>query len=109
MGNRNRITRPPAGGPPPLTALESRPQTPAPEPRARGAGHVLAPLGASVLAAAAAAATYQVFIRMPLGQQVDTAAMRGGDVSHPKVVEVLSRTLNGTTLASLVLVCLAAV
>src|SRR6185312_1984645 len=33
---------------------------------------------------------------------------RGGDVHHPRVVEVLSRTLNGTTLASLVLVCLAA-
>ena len=34
--------------------------------------------------------------------------MRGGDVDHPRVVEVLSRTLNGTTLVSLVLVCLAA-
>ena len=92
-----------------MTALASRPPTSSPSPRARGAGHVLAPVGVAILAAGAAAATYQVFIRMPLGQQVDTDAMRGGDVSHPKVVEVLSRTLNGTTLASLVLVCLAAV
>jgi membrane-associated phospholipid phosphatase len=72
------------------------------------AGHLLAPLATAVLAGAAAAAMYQVFIRTALGQTVDTAAMRGGDVSHPRVVEVLSRTLNGTSLASLVLVCLAA-
>jgi membrane-associated phospholipid phosphatase len=91
-----------------MTALASRPMSaPTPPPR-RGAGHALAPLAVAILAAVAAAATYQVFIRIPLGQQVDTAAMRGGDVDHPRVVEVLSRTLNGTTMASLVLVCLAA-
>jgi membrane-associated phospholipid phosphatase len=61
-----------------------------------------------LLAAVAAAATYYGFVRTGLGQSVDTAAMRGGDVDHPRVVEILSRTLNGTTLASLVLVCLAA-
>ncbi len=70
---------------------------------------MLAPLAVAVLAAAAAVATYRVFVRTSLGQLVDTSAMRGGDVRHPRVVEVLSRTLNGTTLASLVLVCLAAV
>ncbi|HEX9999236.1 MAG TPA: phosphatase PAP2 family protein [Actinoplanes sp.] len=89
-----------------MTALAS------PEPviadRSPGAGHLLAPFAALLLAAAAAGATYHVFVRIPLGQQVDTGAMRGGDVQHPRVVEILSRTLNGTTLASLVLVCLAA-
>jgi len=83
-----------------MTALAS------PEPTR--IGHLLAPLATALLAGAAAAGTYQVFIRTALGQTVDTAAMRGGDVHHPRVVEVLSRTLNGTTLASLVLVCLAA-
>jgi membrane-associated phospholipid phosphatase len=78
------------------------------EPTRSATGHLLAPLATALLAGAAAAATYQVFIRTSLGQTVDTAAMRGGDVSHPRVVEVLSRTLNGTSLASLVLVCLAA-
>jgi membrane-associated phospholipid phosphatase len=89
-----------------MTLLASR--STATTARHRGAGHVLAPLAVAVPAAAAVAAMYQVFVRTPLGQQVDTAAMRGGDVHHPKVVEVLSRTLNGTTLASLVLVCLTA-
>jgi membrane-associated phospholipid phosphatase len=106
FGYRIRLTST-AGGPPPMTALASRPQTSDPLP-ARGAGHALAPLGVAILAAAAALATYYVFIRTALGQTVDTAAMRGGDVSHPRVVEILSRTLNGTSLASLVLVCLAA-
>jgi membrane-associated phospholipid phosphatase len=90
-----------------MTALASRPTT-SPTPPRRGAGHALAPLGVALLAAAATAASYQVFIWSPLGQQIDTAAMRGGDVHHPRVADVLSRTLNGTTLASLVLVCLAA-
>jgi hypothetical protein len=55
------------------------------------------------------AATYLAFVRTVTGQHADTTAMRGGDVHHPRVVEVLSRTLNGTTLVTLVLVCLAAV
>jgi membrane-associated phospholipid phosphatase len=89
-----------------MTALASgKPVSPA---RTRGAGYVIAPLAAVVLALAGAAAVYRVFIRTSLGQVVDTASMRGGDVQHPKVVEVLSRTLNGTTLASVVLVCLVA-
>jgi membrane-associated phospholipid phosphatase len=93
-----------------MTALASRtPTTPSPPPApARGAGHVLAPLAVAILAAAGVAAVWYVFIRTSLGQSVDTTAMRGGDVHHPRVVEVLSRTLNGTTLVSLVLVCLVA-
>ncbi|MFF5288253.1 phosphatase PAP2 family protein [Paractinoplanes globisporus] len=77
-------------------------------PRPPGAGHVLAPLGVAILAAAGVAASYVVFVRTATGQYADTTAMLGGDVHHQRVVEVLSRTLNGTTLVSLVLVCLAA-
>jgi membrane-associated phospholipid phosphatase len=71
-------------------------------------GHVLLPLFVAALAAAGVAAIYRVFIRTITGQAVDTGALNGADVNHAKVVEVLSRTLNGTTGVSLVLVCLAA-
>jgi membrane-associated phospholipid phosphatase len=91
-----------------MTALASRSRTTTTPPPTRGAGHALAPLAVAFLAAAAATGTYYLFVRTSLGQTMDTAAMRGGDVEHPRVVEVLSRTLNGTTLASLVLVCLVA-
>ncbi|GIE95198.1 phosphatase PAP2 family protein [Paractinoplanes rishiriensis] len=91
-----------------MTALASRPKTSTPPPTRGGAGYALAPLAVVLLAAVAAAATYYGFVLTTLGQSVDTASMRGGDVDHPRVVEILSRTLNGTTLASLVLVCLAA-
>lgn len=92
-----------------MTALASR-TDPAPAPAAPrgGAGYVLAPLAVAVLAAAGVAALYRVFVRTTLGQQIDTSAMDGGDVHHERIVEVLSRTLNGTTLVSLVAVCLAA-
>jgi membrane-associated phospholipid phosphatase len=90
-----------------MTALASRPpKTTAAS--ARGAGHVLTPLAVAVPAAAGLAVTWYLFLRTTLGQEVDTAAMDGGDVRHARMVEVLSRTLNGTTLVSLVLVCLAA-
>jgi membrane-associated phospholipid phosphatase len=72
-------------------------------------GHVLLPLFVAALAAAGVAAIYRVFIRTITGQAVDTGALNGADVNHAKVVEVLSRTLNGTTGVSLVLVCLVAV
>ena len=89
-----------------MTALASpEPATAAP---ARGAGHVVAPLMITILAAAAVAVLYQICVRTSLGQSIDTAAMRGGDVQHPRVAELLSRTLTGTSLAGLVLVCLAA-
>ncbi len=87
-----------------MTALASRPVS---APPSRGAWRVFAPLLAAALAAAGVAVTYRLFVRTTLGQQVDTAALRGADVDHPRAVEIMSRTLNGTTLASLVLVCLA--
>ena len=88
-----------------MTALASRPTAPV---RHRGVGHVALPLLAAVLAAAGVWAIYRVFIRTITGQALDTAALNGAEVHHPKVVEVLSRTLNGTTLVSLVLACVVA-
>jgi membrane-associated phospholipid phosphatase len=88
-----------------MTALASRPATPT---RHRGAGHVALPLLVAVLATAGVWAIYRVFIRTITGQAVDTGALNGAEVHHPRVVEVLSRTLNGTTLVSLVLACLVA-
>ena len=90
-----------------MTALAPREPATAATPT-RGAGHLLVPLAVAILSAAGVLACYRVFVRTSLGQLVDTAAMRGGDVHHPKVVEVLNRTLNGTTLVSLVLVCVVA-
>ncbi|MFG1995389.1 phosphatase PAP2 family protein [Actinoplanes sp. NPDC048988] len=86
-----------------MTALASPslPDTPT-----RGAGHLVAPLATFVLSVAALYAVWRVAIRTSPGQRADTAAMDGADVGHPRVVEVLDRTLNGTTLATLVLVCL---
>ncbi|GAB2566308.1 hypothetical protein Aab01nite_46470 [Paractinoplanes abujensis] len=88
-----------------MTTVLASPQQATPA-RPRGARHLLAPIGVALLAAVAAGALYQVFVGTTLGQRVDTVAMRGADVHHPRVVEVLERTLNGTSLASMVLVCL---
>ncbi len=90
-----------------MTALASREPTDAEAPPARGPG-VFLPFVVAVLAAAGAYAVYRFFVRTSLGQLIDTAALRGGDVHHPKVDEVLGRTLNGTTLVSVVGVCLVA-
>ena len=87
-----------------MTALAS--PEPATTARPRGAGHLLAPIAIALLAAAGVAALHRLGVRTITGQVVDTAAMRGADVDHPRVVEVLDRTLDGTTLVSLVLVCL---
>ena len=89
-----------------MTALASRASGGA--ARHRGAGHVALPLLVTALSAAGVVAIHRVFIRTITGQAVDTGALNGAEVHHPRVVEVLSRTLNGTTLAGLVLVCLAA-
>jgi membrane-associated phospholipid phosphatase len=90
-----------------MTALASpEPATASPPAAPRGPLHVLAPLVVALAAAAGVYALYRVFVRSTLGQLVDTAAMRGAQVSHPKIVQVLDRTLNGTSLAILVLVCL---
>ncbi|MEV4707992.1 phosphatase PAP2 family protein [Actinoplanes sp. NPDC049316] len=94
-----------------MTALASRPAPTADAgtPRARrGVSHVLAHAFVGVLAAAGVALVYYACVRTPLGQTIDTMAMRGADVHHPRVVQVLDRALNGTTLVSLVAVCLAA-
>lgn len=88
-----------------MTALAARSVA---APPSRGVWHVCAPAVVAVLAAVGVAAIYRVFVRSGLGQSVDTSALRGADVDHPRVVEVLSRTLDNTSLASLVLVCLAA-
>lgn len=92
-----------------MTALASRhtPTTDATGPR-RGVTHVLAHALVGVLAAAGVALVYYACVRTPLGQTVDTLVMRGADVDHPRVVEVLQRALNGTTLVSLVAICLVA-
>ena len=89
-----------------MTAVASR--RAASRPPARSRRYVLAPLLVGLLAAACLLAVYLVFVRSALGQAIDTAAMRGADVHHPRVVAVLERTLDGTTLASLILVCVAA-
>src|SRR3954452_1363143 len=88
-----------------MTALASRPTAPAP---ARGIGHVALPLLVATAAAGGVWAIYRIFIRTITGQAVDTGALNGADVHQQKVVDALSRTLNGTTLVSLVLVCLVA-
>lgn len=95
-----------------MTALASRPadsSDPAPADRpGRGLWHVVGHALVALIAAAGVAGVYLVCVRTPLGQSVDTLMMRGADVHHPRVVQVLDRALNGTTLASLVLVCVAA-
>ncbi len=91
----------------PLTAVAPRSARAVPAPR-NSAWHTVSPLLVTLLATAGAAAVYQFFIRTSLGQTVDSAAMRGGDVSHPQVTEVLTRTLNATHLAALALVCVLA-
>jgi membrane-associated phospholipid phosphatase len=88
-----------------MTALASRPVS---APQNRGAWYVCAPVFVALLAAAGVAAAYRVFIGTGLGQSVDTSALHGADVQHARAVEIMSRALNGTSLASLVLVCVAA-
>jgi hypothetical protein len=95
-----------------MTALASRPaestgSTPA-DRTGRGFWHVLGHALVALLAAAGVVGVYQACVRTPLGQTVDTLMMRGADVSHERVVQVLDRALNGTTLVSLVAVCVAA-
>ncbi len=88
-----------------MTALASRPAS---APPARGVWYVSAPVFVAALATAAVYALYRVFVLTSLGQTMDTAALRGADVSHERAVEIMSKALNGTSLVSLVLVCVAA-
>jgi membrane-associated phospholipid phosphatase len=89
-----------------MTAVASMASA-APAPT-RTVWHVIVPAFVAVLATAAVITCYRVFVGTSLGQAVDTAAMHGADVHHPRVVEMLNRALNGTTLVSLILVCVAA-
>ncbi|MEU4623645.1 phosphatase PAP2 family protein [Actinoplanes sp. NPDC023801] len=73
-----------------------------------GAVYLLGPLVVAGLAAAGVVATYRVFVGTISGQWLDTAAMLGTDVEHPRVAEILGRTMDATTLTSLVLVCIVA-
>jgi membrane-associated phospholipid phosphatase len=95
-----------------MTALASRPAEntgSGPAERAgRGFWHVVGHAFVALLAAAGVAGVYLACVRTPLGQSVDTLMMHGADVRHERVVQVLERALNGTTLVSLVLVCVAA-
>ncbi len=92
-----------------MTALASRPDATAPPASAgRGVLHVLGHFAVALLAAAGVAAVYYLAIRTEPGQLVDSTAMTAADLEHPRVTEVLRRALNGTTLVSLVAVCVAA-
>lgn len=90
-----------------MTALATAASTPVTPSASRGAWHVVAPMVVGAAAAVAVYAIHRVFLLTSLGQSVDTAALHGADVSHARAVEIMNRTLNGTSLASLVLVCVA--
>ncbi|WP_305784258.1 phosphatase PAP2 family protein [Symbioplanes lichenis] len=92
-----------------MTAVAERPETAPTAPRGgRGVTHVLVHAFIALVSAAGVAAVYWICVRHPLGQVVDSMVMNGADLDHPRVVSVLRRALNGTTLVSLVAVCLAA-
>ncbi|GIE29420.1 phosphatidic acid phosphatase [Actinoplanes italicus] len=76
--------------------------------RRPGAGYLLAPVVVAALAAAGVVATYRVFVGTISGQWLDTAAMFGTDVEHPRFADIVSRTMDATTLSSLVIVCIVA-
>jgi membrane-associated phospholipid phosphatase len=90
-----------------MTAVATRAARPG-ESSATGGWHAISPLVTALLAAAGAFLVYRVFIRTGLGQTIDSAAMRGGDIHHPQVSEVLSRTLNATQFVILGIVCVIA-
>jgi membrane-associated phospholipid phosphatase len=88
-----------------MTAVASGPVS---APPGRAFWHVAWPVVVAALSAAGVTVTYQVFVLRSLGQSVDTAALRGADVDHPRAVEIMSRALDGTTMVSLIGVCVAA-
>jgi membrane-associated phospholipid phosphatase len=85
-----------------MTVLAPSPQVTSAPPRS--GWQVVVPVLVALLAAVAAAGVYLVFVRTTLGQVVDEAAMQGAQVNHPRVIEVLHRTLDGTSLLSLAVV-----
>ncbi|MEU8241259.1 phosphatase PAP2 family protein [Actinoplanes missouriensis] len=67
--------------------------------------HLLGPLVISVLAGLSALVTYHVFVRTISGQTLDTAAMLGTDVQHPRLAGLLSNALDATNMRSVAVVC----
>ncbi|WP_436529996.1 phosphatase PAP2 family protein [Actinoplanes sp. HUAS TT8] len=91
-----------------MTAVATR-RTRVRDSSATGGWHAISPLVIALLAIGGSFLVYRVFIRTGLGQTVDSAALNGGDIRHPQVSEVLSRTLNATQFVVLGIVCLIAV
>ncbi|OJF11528.1 phosphatase PAP2 family protein [Couchioplanes caeruleus] len=91
-----------------MTALASRPARTATPGTGRGVTHVIAHACVAVLAAAGVALVYYLCVCTAPGQSVDTLVMRGADVHHERIEQVLRRALDATTLVSLVAVCLVA-
>ncbi|MBW6435574.1 phosphatase PAP2 family protein [Actinoplanes hulinensis] len=89
-----------------MTAVAPRPVPAA--TTGRTLHHTLTPLLVAVAAAVGAVGVHRLFVGTGLGQAVDTAALLGGDFHHPRVGDVLTRTLDATRLAVLAVVCLAA-
>jgi membrane-associated phospholipid phosphatase len=71
-----------------------------------GPVHLLAPFAVSVLAAVGTLATYHVFVRTISGQWLDTAAMLGTDIEHPRLADLLGRSLDATNMRTLLVICL---
>ncbi|MEU4563174.1 phosphatase PAP2 family protein [Actinoplanes sp. NPDC023936] len=67
--------------------------------------HLLGPLVISVLAGLSALVTYHVFVRTISGQLLDTAAMLGTDVQHPRLAGLLSNALDATNMRSVAVAC----
>lgn len=91
----------------PAKGAKTANRSPRPARERRSGVHVVTPLITAIVAAAGVAAVYRVFVLSALGQDVDTQALRNSDVGHERAVEIMDRALNGTSLASLVLVCVA--
>ena len=89
-----------------MTAVASRPVTP--RASAGSLWHTVSPLLLAALAVAGTFAVHRLFVGTPLGQSLDTEALRGGDFDNPRVSEVLTRALDATRFAALAIVCLAA-
>lgn len=70
--------------------------------------HTITPLLLAAVGVAGTFAVHLIFVGTPLGQSVDTEALRGGDFDHPRVSAVLTRALDATRLAALAIVCLLA-
>ena len=66
-----------------------------------GVTSLLVPLFVGALAVLGTLATYHVFVRTISGQWLDTAAMLGTDIEHPRLANLLSRSLAATNMRTL--------